>query len=176
MVGDITRRGSREELARFQREMRALRIPIFVTLGNHELGDGDVPYHDYFGRGSQSFEFHGARFTLLDTGWLDAGRGGAHFVFGHVPPIDPIGIRNGAFASRAEAHRLLAELARGGVTATFYGHIHSYHAFDNAGIPAYISGGGGAVPDRLDGIGRHFLLVHAEPSARSFGARVVRVD
>ena len=64
----------------------------------------------------------------------------------HIPPVDPIGVRNGSFANRNEAAKLLTRLARGGVDLTLYGHIHSYYAFENAGIPAHISGGGGAIP------------------------------
>lgn len=189
MAGDITERGGAEELERFQREQLALKMPIFTTLGNHELGDGDVPYHDYFGRGSESFTFHGVRFTLLDTAsatldamvydwldtWLEQGRGRVHFVFMHVPPMEPIGVRNGCFSSRAESDKLIGRMARGGVTAAFYGHVHSYYAFEHAGIPAFISGGGGAIPERFDGIGRHYLAVRVDP-AGSFETRVVRVD
>jgi Icc protein len=188
--GDVTERGSAEELARFQREMRALRLPLYTTLGNHELGDSEVPYHDYFGRGSQSFRFRGVRFTFLDSasatldpmvyewleGWLDSSRNENHLLFMHVPPLDPSGIRNGAFSNRAEAAKLLSMFGRGGVDTTFYGHIHSYYAFENAGIPAYISGGGGAIPERFDGVGRHFLLVRVDPGVAGTNVRLVRVD
>lgn len=191
MAGDITRSGAGEQLERFQSEQaKGLNVPIFVTLGNHELGSGDPAYHDYFGRGSHSFVFHGARFTFLDSasatldptvygwldGWLEAGRNQPHLAFMHIPPLDPSGIRNGAFSSRAEANKLLARLGRGRIATTFYGHIHSYYAFENAGIPAFISGGGGAIPERFDGIGRHFLVVRVDPNAPSVTSRVVRVD
>jgi predicted phosphodiesterase len=190
LAGDITRSGSSEQLARFQAEQARLNLPIFVTLGNHELGSGEVPYHDYFGRGSQSFAFHGTRFTFLDSAsatldpmvydwldeWLEAGRNVPHLVFMHIPPIDPSGLRNGAFSSRAEAAKLLVRLGRKQVDSTFYGHIHSYYAFENAGIPAFISGGGGAIPERFDGIGRHFLVVRVDPSEQAVTTRVVRVD
>lgn len=190
MAGDLTRRGSAEELERFQYEQGALSLPIFVTLGNHELGSGEVRYHEYFGRGSQSFDFHGARFTLLDDasatldplvyGWLDdwlaRGKNGVHLLFMHIPPLDPIGLRDGAFSSRAEAAKLIARLGHGNVDMTFYGHIHSYYAFENAGIPAFISGGGGAIPERFDGIGRHYLAVAVDPEQQRVTTRVVRVD
>jgi predicted phosphodiesterase len=190
MAGDLTRSGSSEQLERFQAEQSALRIPIYVTLGNHELGVGDTPYHDYFGRGSQSFVFHGTRFSLLDTasatldpmvydwldGWLEAAQAQIHLIFMHVPPLDPSGLRNGAFSSRAEANKLLARLGRKRVDCTFYGHIHSYYSFENAGIPAFISGGGGAIPERFDGIGRHFLVVSVDPRRSLVSTRVVRVD
>lgn len=190
LAGDITERGGAAELERFQREQLALKMPIFVTLGNHELGTPELPYHDYFGRGSQSFTFRGARFTSLDSasatldptvyewldGWLAQGRGRTHLIFMHVPPIDPIGVRNGCFSSRAESSKLVGRLARGGVTGAFYGHVHSYYSFEHAGIPAFISGGGGAIPERFDGIGRHYLRVRVDPARRTLVSRIVRVD
>ncbi|HYQ17955.1 MAG TPA: metallophosphoesterase, partial [Polyangiaceae bacterium] len=65
-AGDLTQRGTREELERFQRELLRLQIPYFTTLGNHELGTHPDLFHEYFGRGSFQFRFHGVAFTLLD--------------------------------------------------------------------------------------------------------------
>lgn len=189
-AGDLTQRGTDEQLTRFQYEMRALNVPYYTTLGNHELGETPSLFHDYFGRGNSSFEYRTVRFTLLDSasatldplvydwlkGWLSQGAESAHVVAMHIPPLDPIGVRNGAFASRNEAAKLLGRLAAGKVDMTFYGHIHSYYQFDNAGIPAHISGGGGAIPERFDNIGRHFLVVEAFPESQRFDVRVVRVD
>ena len=42
--------------------------------------------------------------------------------------------------------KLLGMLSAAGVDLTLYGHVHTYLEFTNAGIPAYISGGGGAIP------------------------------
>jgi Icc protein len=188
--GDLTQWGNTEELRRFQRECKSLPVPMFATLGNHELGNGPPAFHTLFGRGSFRYLFRGVQFTMLDSasatlapltytrleGWLAEGRDRLHVVGMHIPPIDPVGTRNGAFASRAEGARLLAMLAAGGVDLTLYGHIHSYYSFWNAGIPAYISGGGGALPERFDGIGRHFLVVDADPAAKEVKVHVVRVD
>jgi len=187
--GDLTQFGSDLELVRFRDELEGLRVPLFATLGNHELGDSPAPYLSRFGRGSFHYTFRGVEFTMLDSGsatlapttydrlagWLEAARDKVHIVGMHIAPLDPVGTRNGAFASRAEAARVLAMFAGGGVDLTLYGHIHSYYSFFNAGIPAYISGGGGAVPERFDGIGRHFLVIDVSPSGLA-GARVVRVD
>lgn len=188
--GDLTSRGSAEQLERFQREMKTLAFPCYATLGNHELGTRDDLYHEWFGRGNYRFVFRGVQFTVLDSasatidplayrwlsGWLAEGRDRLHVVTMHLAPLDPVGSRNGAFASRAEANKLLTMLADGRVDVTFYGHIHSFYAFENAGIPAYISGGGGAIPERLDGIGRHFVTVDVEPPSRISQVAVVRVD
>jgi 3',5'-cyclic-AMP phosphodiesterase len=189
-AGDLTERGTREQLERYQRELTHLKVPYFTTLGNHELGQEPTLWHEYFGRGSFHFGFRGVAFTLLDSAsatvdplvydwldtWLDAARGRVHVVSMHIPPVDPIGVRNGSFANRNEAAKLLTRLARGRVDLTLYGHIHSYYAFENAGIPAHISGGGGAIPERFDGIGRHFLVVDVDATSGIRDVRVVRVD
>jgi Icc protein len=188
--GDLTSTGTPEQLARFRAEMTGLPIPIYATIGNHDLGTRDDLFHDYFGRANFSFVHRNVRFTLLDTasatlapvvyGWLDGwlldGIDRVHFAFAHIPPLDPIGTRNAAFASRLEANKLLSLLASGHVDTTFYGHIHSYYAYSNAGIPAYISGGGGAFPEQLDGIGRHYLTVDVDPDLQTVQVAVVRVD
>jgi 3',5'-cyclic AMP phosphodiesterase CpdA len=187
--GDLTETGTPDQLRRFQREMRTLPFPCFATPGNHDLGDGDHLFQRYYGRASFSFPFHGARFTLVDSasatvaprvyGWLDdwmqLADGRLHLAMMHIPPLDPSGLRNGAFASRAEGMKLVSRMARGGVDLTVYGHVHSYYTFRNAGVDAIITGGGGAIPERLDGIGRHYLLMDADPVEQRFRSSVVRV-
>lgn len=191
-TGDLTRRGSREELDEFERREQELDVPLYATLGNHELGADRVYFQEMYGRASTSFVHRGVRFTLLDSAsatldplvygwledWLAAGRGETHVVGMHIPPLDPAGLRNGAFASRAEAAKLVARLAEGQVDLTLYGHVHSFYAYANGGIPAYISGGGGAIPERLDGVGRNFLVVSLEaggPAADKPTVAMVRV-
>lgn len=189
-AGDLTQRGARDELERFQRELLRLRVPYFTTLGNHELGTNPDLFHEYFGRGNFQFRFHGVAFTLLDDasatldptvydwleGWLESARRDVHVVAMHIPPIDPIGVRNGSWASRNEAAKLLGRLAEGRVDLTLYGHVHSYYSFDNAGIPAFISGGGGAIPERFDRIGRHVMLFTASAEQGITSRQVVKVD
>jgi 3',5'-cyclic-AMP phosphodiesterase len=189
-AGDLTERGTQEELVRFERELETLRVPYYTTLGNHELGVTPPPYQDMFSRASFSFEAHGARFTLLDSAsatvdpmvlsrldrWLELGQETFHVVAMHIPLIDPVGTRGGSFASRNEANALLARLLKGSVDLTLYGHLHSYFRFENGGIPARVSGGGGAIPERFDRIGRHFLLIDIDPEAQEFESRLVQVD
>jgi 3',5'-cyclic AMP phosphodiesterase CpdA len=189
-AGDLTERGSVEQLQRFERELEALWVPYYTTLGNHELGESPPPYQDIFSRASFSFEYRGARFTLLDSAsatidprvddwldsWLRAGSDRFHVIAMHVPPIDPVGVRNGSFASRNEANRLLARLLDGGVDLTLYGHLHSYFRFQNGGIEARVSGGGGAIPERFDRIGRHFLTIDIDPASQLFESTLVQVE
>jgi 3',5'-cyclic AMP phosphodiesterase CpdA len=189
-AGDLTTGGKPDQLERFQRELESLVVPFFATLGNHELGTSGVPFQTYFGRASFRFVYGGMQFTFLDSasatidprvygwldGWLAEGLNGMHTVLMHIPPIDPIGVRNGSFADRNEAAKLLAMLAEGRVDLALYGHIHSYYAFSNAGIPAYISGGGGAIPERFDGIGRHYLTIDVDPKESVVQTAIVRID
>jgi len=189
-AGDLTSGGTREQLERFQKELRRLKVPYFATLGNHELGTRPDLFHDYFGRGNFHFRFHDVAFTLLDDGsagldptvydwldaWLEESRNDVHIVAMHIPPTDPIGVRNGSWASRAEAAKFLGRLAGGRVDLTLYGHIHSYYSFDNAGIPAFISGGGGAIPERFDRIGRHFMTFTVNSKTGVTSQRVIKVD
>jgi predicted phosphodiesterase len=188
--GDLTESGSREQLEEFQTRQEASRVPLYATLGNHEVFTLDVPYQELVGRASQHFSFQGVHFSLLDTGnatldplveeqldgWLDSARDAVHVVGMHIAPLDPVGVRNGSFSSRNEAAALVGKMARAGVDLALYGHVHSYYAYSNAGIPAYISGGGGAIPETFDGVGRHYLAVDVDPSAGVQEVAVVRVD
>ena len=189
--GDLTRRGSVAELEEFQSRLQESRIPLFATLGNHELyTPDDMRWHEYFGRGNLHFTFQGVHFTLIDSGngtldpkaeemldgWLAAGQDAVHILGTHIPIVDPVGVRNGAFGSRNEAASLLAKLARGRMDLTLYGHVHSYYSFSNAGIPSFISGGGGAIPEQFDGVGRHFLAVEVDPARGVRNVSLVRVD
>ncbi len=185
-TGDVLEQGEIREYDLFQEKLNALDIPFYSTLGNHELTQSVLRWHNRFGRYSVHFRFKGVDFSYVDSGsasldpilhdqlqnWLDAGRDRIHIFGTHYPLIDPVGARNAGFRSRNEANKLLVNLAKGKVDLTIYGHIHSLYKFKNAGIPAFISGGGGALPERFDGIDRHFLIVEVDPVEN----RVVSVD
>jgi hypothetical protein len=171
-MGDLTERAEVEEFDLFESQLAFLGdIPYYTTIGNHELWADSSRYRDRFGRASFQFDYRGVAFTFVDSGdagidpviydwlddWLDAARDKTHVFLTHFPPIDPVGVRAGSFRSRREAHHLLERLAAGGVDLTLYGHIHTLIPYENAGIPAWISGGGGASQVEWDGIGRHFL-------------------
>ncbi len=189
-TGDLANVGTRPELVRFQRELAPLNIPFFSTVGNHEMGAPPRHWHNLFGPFNPHFQFKGVAFSLIDSGnatidpdvydwldsWLARARDEVHVVLTHIPPLDPVGVRGGGFRSRKEAAKLLALLAKGKVDALFLGHIHSYYAFSAAGLPIYLSGGGGAIQERLDGIERHYLRVRVTPGARIEDVAIVRID
>ena len=68
----------------------------------------------------------------------------------------------------------IAACAEEGVDLFLFGHVHSFDAYSLSGIPAYISGGCGAIEERLDGIDRHFLRVTVRGGVAD--VEVVRVD
>lgn len=187
-MGDLTERGELDEYELFDRQLTTLDIPFYTTLGNHELWGPAQRFFDRYGRASFHFDFKGTAFTFADSGdagidpivegwldgWLDQARDQPHVFLTHIPPIDPVGLRYGAFRSYRDAHRLLEKLAEGRVDLTLYGHIHTLIEFENAGIPAYVSGGGGAEPMRGDGIDRHFLVIDSDGPIQQ--VEVVRVD
>jgi 3',5'-cyclic AMP phosphodiesterase CpdA len=190
-TGDVVDRGREDEYQLFEEKLATLTIPFYSTIGNHELWDDIDRWYRRFGRATVHFDFRGVAFSLVDSasagidptttaaldGWLAEHTGSLHFFFTHYPPLDPIGVRQGSFASRREAQALLAHLAAAGIDATFYGHLHTYSAFTNAGMPAYVSGGGGADPMAFDGINRHFLVVDVDPATTTLtSVRVVRID
>jgi hypothetical protein len=185
-TGDVVEKGEIWEYQLFQEKLLSLDIPFYSTIGNHELTQNIHRWRTRFGRYSVHFRFKGVDFSYVDSGnasidprlqeqlqgWLDQGQDRVHIFGTHYPLFDPVGVRNAGFRSRNEASKLLVKLATGKVDLTLYGHVHSLYEFENASIPAYISGGGGALPERFDGIDRHFLIVEVDPGEN----RVVSVD
>ncbi len=189
-TGDLANIGTRAELVRIQDELETLNVPFFSTVGNHEMGASSQIWHELFGLFNPHFVFKGVTFSLVDSAnatidpqvydwledWLEGAKRDAHIVLTHVPPIDPVGLRGGGFRSRKEGAKLLTRLAKGRVDALFLGHIHSYYAFSSAGVPTFLSGGGGAIQEQLDGIGRHYLRVRVKKGTGIDDVAVVRVD
>lgn len=173
-MGDLTDRAELEEYLLAEQQLATLQMPFYATLGNHELWQDPDRFFSRFGRASFHFEYRGVAFTFADSGdagldpivegwvdgWLAQSREQVHVFLSHFPPIDPSGARDGSYRSHRDGHRLLGKLARGGVDLTLFGHIHTFIAYENAGIPSYISGGGGARQEQWDGISaRHFLVI-----------------
>ena len=189
-TGDLTNLGERQELVRVQKELEGLDIPLYSTVGNHEMGAAPQHWHELFGRFNVHFRFKGAVFSLIDSGnatvdpqvyewlesWLEEAKADVHVVLTHLPPLDPVGLRGGGFRHRKEGAKLMQRLAAGRTDVLFLGHIHSYYSFSIAGVPAYISGGGGAIEERLDGLQRHYLRVRVKPGVRIESVGLVRVD
>lgn len=191
-MGDLTQKGAASEYDLYEEQLATLRVPYYTTIGNHEVYGDPAEWLRRFGRFDVHFDYRGVAFSLVDSGsatidplvraqldeWLEDSIDRIHVFATHYPPFAPRDVRGeSSFASQREAAGLLERLAAGRVDLTLYGHVHTYAAFENAGIPAHISGGGGARPVTLDGIDRHFLVVDVDPGAGAVtDVGVVRVD
>jgi predicted phosphodiesterase len=189
--GDLTETGSKSELDRFRNRLSLLNVPFYTTMGNHETFRGNYRYwRKIFGRASFSFLYRGVRIVAADSSgagieppvyrwiedWLGSPGSGLELFLTHYPLIDPDGIRNGGFKSRNEAYKLIAILLDHDTDMIISGHIHSYYHFNTAGIDSYISGGGGAIPEQYDGVGRHYLKVTADGGSGIYSVERVEVD
>ncbi len=188
-TGDLLNWGRLHEYELLEEQLAKSAVPLFSTIGNHEAIEDPMRWHERFGRFNVHFRYRDVVFSLVDSAnagidpamyerldeWLVDGADRVHVFATHYPLFDPAGARASSFRSQREGQMLLERLAAGGVDVTFYGHVHSFYEYFNAGIPAYISGGGGGLPERWDGIGRHFLTV--DVTAREIrGVSVVAVD
>lgn len=186
-LGDFTQRSTQDEFDAIDAQLANVKLPVFATPGNHDVMDNRA-YQRRYGRTSYTCTHKGARFTAIDSssstlatsllpryeGWLEQGREQLHVVFSHIPVTEILGVRAGQWSSRDEARRFTAGSVEAGVDLMLFGHIHSFDAYEVGGIPAYISGGGGAIPERFDGIDRHFLKVRVIEGKAEI--EIVRVD
>ena len=67
--GDVTQTGSTEEWEGFEQERALLGVPLYLTIGNHDLfNEGQENFYSYFGPTHYSFEIGTVLFTFFDTG------------------------------------------------------------------------------------------------------------
>ena len=189
VLGDLTDLSEAREFEEVDAQLARLRMPVYATPGNHDVLSPGA-FQQRYGRTSYSFTHRGARFSSVDSsaaqldeavwrwleGWLQQGEAQVHVLFTHIPALETLGIRSGQWNSRREAWRFIALAEEHGVDALLFGHIHSYAGYSLGGVPTFISGGAGARPEKLDGIGRHFLRVHVSPARGEVRVQRVAVD
>ena len=145
-------------------------IPMYPTLGNHELRFDSEAYHffRYFALPAggthrrrpvyYSFRYSNALFIAIDgnspydneqAGWVERTLIGARndeqishiFVFVHQPPY-AVGAYCGSERLQRKIVPLLIQQPK--VRAVFAGHEHAYQHLERQGIRYFVSGGGGA--------------------------------
>lgn len=189
MLGDLTQRSTSEQFADVAAAFEQIRWPIYATPGNHDVFH-ERAYQDRYGRGSYSFLHKGVRFTSVDSAsgglapgawawienWLHEGRNQLQVAFSHIPAIESLGIRGGQWNAPREGRKFVGIAIQERVDLLLFGHIHTHDAFSLGGIPTHISGGCGAIEERLDGIDRHYLRIHASPSRGTLSVEVIRIE
>jgi predicted phosphodiesterase len=187
VMGDLTNVSTEPEFDAIERAFDTIRLPMVLTPGNHDAYRS-FAFQERFGRANYSCVARGVRFTSLDssnaglseTGWrlydeaLEAGKDQPHVVFSHIPATETFGVRSGQWNSRVEARRFVASTASAGVDLILFGHLHTLDRYELGGVPTVISGGAGALEERLDGIDRHVLEVRVTNGQPA--VEVVRVD
>lgn len=148
-IGDLTHHGIRFEYEKMDGVLRALDIPLFVLLGNHDtLGNGRKIYARLYGPTDFVADQGPFRFVFFDSCSREVGFGGrvpdvtfledamemeegrVAVLFAHVPPwggdFDPV-LQEPFGAVTA------------GATLAFYGHEHRYEEGEFAGVPSYLA-------------------------------------
>ncbi len=187
VMGDLTNVSTDAEFDAIDEAFSRINLPMVLTPGNHDAYRSTV-FQQRYGRANYSCELRGTRFTSVDssnaglseTAWrlyddaLEAGRNQPHIVFSHIPATESFGVRSGQWNSRVEARRFVGSTSAANVDLLLFGHLHTLDVYELAGVPTVISGGAGAIEERLDGIDRHFLSVRVEAGVPKVS--VVRVD
>ena len=179
--GDIVQSYSRAQFQWVLHELaeEELGVPMCFVPGNHDIDDGADEARRYrfytasFGPRRYWFSYADSLFVAFDNAtercteedlaWLDRTLGRLRddykscFVFMHLPPRDPRPGHNHALQPDTGADELIQLLAEHDVTAVLASHIHSYAEDEVAGIPVFITGGGGAELEEPDDR-HHYLL------------------
>jgi 3',5'-cyclic AMP phosphodiesterase CpdA len=177
-------------------------VPVYATLGNHDVrsgGDAQVRY-PLFNMGGRNYYAHTAgggmvELFMLDSNmmdrdqiaWVDTALGRSTALWKiavfHHPPFSS-GKKHGSDEGLRSA--LHPVLARHGVRAVFNGHDHFYQRVTpQDGVQYFVSGAGGKIrvgnlkmADPLVAAGydddSHFMVVEADAARLSF--RAVNVD
>lgn len=130
-------------------------VPIYTTIGNHELWQSGVEYYlDYFGSRTNSFTHKDALFIFLDSSsgfisdeqldWLAGTLGSSDakfkFVFSHIPPLNPVTgeyddnvypnreLRLSLF-DKVNSEKLIKVLTENGTDVFFGAHTHVYGTY-----------------------------------------------
>lgn len=163
--------------------------PVYTAYGNHEgFRDGYMRfYRNLFGTTNYSFTHKGDFFLIVDSANQSISReiyryaeselaqsnSALKMLFMHVPPFDEFGMRNNSFNSRFQAARFLNMALDQGVDAVFAGHIHTYQEFWVDAIHNVVVGTGGGRPEKFDGVGIRYVIVHSDGAGQY---RIEKVD
>jgi|GEM_PF-4370711 len=180
-TGDIISSGRRDQFQEFMDMVDDLAIPLYVSIGNHELYNNS-PEHamEFLGEVNYSFEYGNTLFVILDDSnytisdgqyeWMDGVMASTTkeniIVSAHIPPYDP---REGEdhCLNEADALRFETFMADHDVDLVLAGHIHMYDHTVIKGVDYIVTAGAGAplYADEEEGGFFHYTVVSVEGQA-----------
>jgi len=198
-VGDVTGDGTTDEFKAISAITGTTGMPVYAAVGNHDIAidDSRELFTKYLNAPNLAFNDGDVRFVILDNAdrsvgfsaetlaWLTddiAVHPDARYIIAFHRPFDiPFGSIIGddeTAASRKTNEEFKRIIASANVAAIFTGHLHAYLPYTIAGIPSYITGGGGgSVQQGLAAFTKashHFLLVRL--TGTSLHAEMVKLD
>ncbi|MDD5447861.1 MAG: metallophosphoesterase [Actinomycetota bacterium] len=187
IAGDLTEKGTPDELSNFSNFMKTSGVRFYCVPGNHDIisASSTELYSQYFGAPHQSFDYKNSHFVLIDNSnpklgfypeeqkWVEedlkkARQKGFNHVFAvaHVPPGCVYSSRFSSESKKGiEANKYLVPiLSSGGVEELFCGHFHVYSREKTQGMYLTITGGAGAKPHLSEENGgfHHYILVQVK--------------
>jgi hypothetical protein len=191
-TGDIVPRGRWNEYVNFERMVSILKVPLFISIGNHETyyfnpllsHSGYAFFQQIYGPTYYSFNYGRDHFIILDSAfgginskaydWLQedlrqSKDSRSIFVFLHYPPFWPYEgrpKRGESFLSPEEGEKFSQLMSDFGVDIVFCGHLHAFRETEKGGVRYVITGGAGAPlgmpPD--EGGFFHYIRVNVKDS------------
>jgi len=173
-AGDITPSGSRSSLEIFSNLSKESSVPIYSTIGNHDIKENNNTdnYEHYFGKTEYFFNFSNVLFISLDSSTGFFSESSIQFltqiinlfpknpkiIFTHMPLFDPRPNENHSLLSKSQATQIISLISGNNVKAVISGHIHLFNHTIVNGTHFITSGGGGArlYADPSEGGYHHF--------------------
>jgi 3',5'-cyclic AMP phosphodiesterase CpdA len=176
-TGDITPSGSRVSLEIFNNLSKESSIPVYATVGNHDIkeNNNNSNYEQYFGKSEYFFNYSNVLFISLNSSTgifsessiqflihiLDTFPTNPKMLFTHIPLFDPRPDENHSLLSSSQAEQVLSLISDKNVKAVISGHIHLFNHTIVNDTHFITSGGGGArlYADPEEGGYHHFTEI-----------------
>ena len=176
-AGDITPSGSRTSLEIFNNISKESSIPIYTTVGNHDIKENNNTsnYEQYFGNSEYFFNFSNVLFISLNSSTgifsessiqflihiLDTFPTNPKILFTHIPSFDPRPGENHSLLNSSQAAQVLSLISDKNVKAVISGHIHLFNHTIVNDTHFITTGGGGArlYADPQEGGYHHFTEI-----------------
>jgi len=188
-TGDIVPSGRKEQFESFMSVVEGLSIPLYVSIGNHDLNNNSPELaSEFLGDPTFSFDYCNTHFIILDNSkytindetyeWMrqsifDSKMENVILVC-HIPPFDP---REGEShcLKGEDASKFIDFAADVGIDLVLCGHIHLYDYRSLKGVDYVISAGGGAPLYALESEGGFFHYIIVSVNGDTISHEVMKI-